>query len=87
MQVGDFHGTLMLPMTNPESIIGEERGSLPRTYCWQVVYACSLVHAASGALPAIECTRAAPAGVRIQPGRYAGYTVMHCHFLNHEDMG
>ena len=26
-------------------------------------------------------------GVRFQPGPYAGYSVMHCHFLQHEDTG
>ena len=25
--------------------------------------------------------------LRLQPGPYAGYTVTHCHFLNHEDAG
>lgn len=25
--------------------------------------------------------------LRFQPGPYAGYTVVHCHFLNHEDAG
>lgn len=25
--------------------------------------------------------------LRLQPGQYAGYTVSHCHFLQHEDAG
>jgi FtsP/CotA-like multicopper oxidase with cupredoxin domain len=25
--------------------------------------------------------------LRFQPGPYSGYSLMHCHFLNHEDLG
>jgi FtsP/CotA-like multicopper oxidase with cupredoxin domain len=25
--------------------------------------------------------------LRFQPGQYSGYTVSHCHFLPHEDVG
>ncbi|KAF8065748.1 hypothetical protein HT031_002808 [Scenedesmus sp. PABB004] len=28
-----------------------------------------------------------PVPLRFQPGQYSGYTVMHCHFLQHEDIG
>ncbi|KAF8065746.1 yipf1 [Scenedesmus sp. PABB004] len=35
---------------------------------------------------AVEYTET-PIPLRFQPGQYSGYTVMHCHFLQHEDIG
>jgi hypothetical protein len=40
-------------------------------------------------LPMLQITgeEETPTPVRMQPGEFSGYTVMHCHFLNHEDSG